>query len=165
MTTETTDAPAGAPAQTTKPRVVVGVDGSEGSRAALAFAAQEARLRGARLEVVVAWQYPVLTTMPAFGVLPPVDEMASEARQGLEQLIRDEGLDADPELEVVPVVAQGPAAAALLDASKDADLLVVGSRGHGGFTGLLLGSVSQACVTHAICPVVVVPRPPGEPGD
>ncbi|MEJ5254970.1 MAG: universal stress protein [Acidimicrobiales bacterium] len=140
-------------------RVVVGVDGSAGSRAALAFAAEEARLRGARLEVVVAWQYPVLTTMPAFGVLPPVEEMAAEAREGLLQFLQDERLTDDPQLEVTPVVVQGPAAAALIEASKGADLLVVGSRGHGGFTGLLLGSVSQACVTHATCPVVVVPTP------
>lgn len=150
--------------RSTRPRVVVGVDGSAGSRAALAFAAQEARLRGARLEVVVAWQYPVLTTMPAFGVLPPVEEMAAEAREGLLQFLRDEGLTTDPELDVTPVVAQGPASAALLDVSKGADLLVVGSRGYGGFKGLLLGSVSQACVTHATCPVVVVPAPRDEPG-
>jgi nucleotide-binding universal stress UspA family protein len=60
-----------------KPLVVVGTDGSPASRAALHFAADEARLRGAQLRVVVAWQYPVLTTMPAFGVLPPVEQMTA----------------------------------------------------------------------------------------
>jgi nucleotide-binding universal stress UspA family protein len=139
-----------------QPLVVVGTDGSPASRAALHFAANEARLRGATLHVVVAWQYPVLTTMPAFGVLPPVEQMTAEAAEGLTQFLDDEGIGGD-DLDVVPLVAQGPAAAALLDAAADADLLVVGSRGHGGFAGLLLGSVSQACVTHAPCPVVVVP--------
>jgi nucleotide-binding universal stress UspA family protein len=139
--------------------IVVGIDGSEGSLAALRWAADEARLRHARLEVVVSWQYPALSTIPAFGVLPPAEEMSEEAKRGLAALLHDEGLADDPSLEVVEAVVQGPAGAALLDAAADADLLVVGSRGHGGFTGLVLGSVSQQCVTHAPCPVVVVPRP------
>lgn len=138
--------------------IVVGIDGSEASLVALRWAADEARLRHARLEVVVSWQYPALSTIPAFGVLPPADEMSEEARQGLAALLREEGLADDPSLEVVEAVVQGPAGAALIDAAADADLLVVGSRGHGGFTGLVLGSVSQQCVTHAPCPVVVVPE-------
>jgi nucleotide-binding universal stress UspA family protein len=139
--------------------IVVGIDGSEGSIAALRWAADEARLRHARLQVVVSWQYPALSTIPAFGVLPPADEMSEEAKQGLGALLRDEGLADAPSLEVVEAVVQGPAGAALIDAAAEADLLVVGSRGHGGFTGLVLGSVSQQCVTHAPCPVVVVPIP------
>jgi nucleotide-binding universal stress UspA family protein len=139
--------------------IVVGIDGSEGSLAALRWAADEARLRHARLEVVVSWQYPALSTIPAFGVLPPADEMSDEAKRGLTALLHDEGLADDPDLEVTEAVLQGPAGAALLEAAADADLLVVGSRGHGGFTGLLLGSVSHQCVTHATCPVVVVPQP------
>lgn len=139
--------------------IVVGIDGSEGSLAALRWAADEARLRHARLEVVVSWQYPALSTIPAFGVLPPADEMSEEAKRGLTALLRDEGLADDPDLEVVEAVVQGSAGSALLDAAADADLLVVGSRGHGGVAGLLLGSVSLQCVTHAACPVVVVPHP------
>ena len=92
-------------------------------------------------------------------MLPPADEMSEEAQRGLTALLRDEGLADDPDLEVVEAVFQGPAGSVLLDAAADADLLVVGSRGHGGFAGLLLGSVSLQCVTHAACPVVVVPHP------
>ncbi len=140
-------------------RIVVGVDGSAGSLAALRWAAAEARVRKATLEVVVAWQYPALSTIPAFGVLPPADEMATDAKQGLADLLRDEGLLDDPDLEITEAVIQGSAGSALIGAATGADLLVVGSRGHGGFTGLLLGSVSQQCVTHAPCPVVVIPHP------
>lgn len=140
-------------------RIVVGVDGSAGSLAALRWAAAEARVRKANLEVVVAWQYPALSTIPAFGVLPPADEMATDAKQGLADLLRDEGLLDDPDLEITEAVIQGSAGSALIGAATGADLLVVGSRGHGGFTGLLLGSVSQQCVTHAPCPVVVIPHP------
>lgn len=136
--------------------VVVGVDGSEGSRIALRWAIEEAKLRGATLLAVTVWQYPAMTTMPAFGVLPPSDQLDEEARNQLTAILREEGaLEAG--IKVLEGVSQGPAAAALLEASDEADLLVVGSRGHGGFTGLLLGSVSQHCVTHARCPVVVVP--------
>lgn len=126
---------------------------------ALRWAIEEAKLRDATLLAVTVWQYPAMTTMPAFGVLPPSDQLDEEARNQLTEILRDEGaLDAG--IKVLEGVSQGPAAAALLEASEDADLLVVGSRGHGGFTGLLLGSVSQHCVTHARCPVVVVPVKP-----
>jgi nucleotide-binding universal stress UspA family protein len=138
-------------------RIVVGVDGSGGSRAALRWAAEEARIRGARLEVVLVWQFPVMTTMPIYGVLPPRDEMEASALATVGKIVDDEGLR-DPEgFEVVDMTAEGPPARTLLDAAEGADLLVVGSRGHGGFTGMLLGSVSQHCVSHATGPVVVIP--------
>jgi nucleotide-binding universal stress UspA family protein len=143
-------------------KVVVGVDGSENSRRALRWAADSAERRDAVLLVVTSWQYPAFSTMPAFGVLPPAEEMSREAEAGLRELLRQEGLVGREDLTVLELVTQGPAAPALLDAAADADLLVVGSRGHGGFKGLLLGSVSQACVSHARCPVVVVPDPGDE---
>jgi len=136
--------------------VVVGVDGSEGSRAALRFAYEEAGLRRCPLVVVTVWQYPVLTTLPAFGALPPIEDLSGEAENSLRQVLDEEGVATTDEVDVQTVVAEGAAAAALIEAAHDADLLVVGSRGHGGFTGMLLGSVSQHVVSHAPCPVVVV---------
>lgn len=138
-------------------RIVVGVDGSSGSLQALRWAADEARLRGAALEVIAAWHYPVLATIPAFGVQPPAEALAEEARKGLVDLLEAEGITSASGLTVLERVVEGPPAGALVDAAADADLLVVGSRGRGGFSGLLLGSVSQAVVSHARCPVVVVP--------
>jgi nucleotide-binding universal stress UspA family protein len=139
--------------------IVVGVDGSEASKQALRWAAEEAQLRDAALLVVTVWQYPVFSTMPAFGVLPPAEEMSHEAEAGLRELLREEKLTDRDDLTVLESVMQGPPAPSLLEASADADLLVLGSRGHGGFKGLLLGSVSQACVSHSTCPVVIVPAP------
>jgi nucleotide-binding universal stress UspA family protein len=137
-------------------KIVVGVDGSPGSRAALHWAHDEAQLRGADLVVVTVWQFPVMTSLPAFGAMPPPENLGSDAEGALLQTLSEEGIAASHDVPVTTVVAEGAAAPALLDASADADLLVVGSRGHGGFTGLLLGSVSQQCVSHATCPVVVV---------
>jgi nucleotide-binding universal stress UspA family protein len=137
-------------------KIVVGVDGSPGSRAALRWAHDEARLRAADLVVVNVWQYPMMTSLPAFGAMPPPDDLGTEAQAALLKTLSDEGVDATGDLPVTTVVAEGAPAAALLEAAADADLLVVGSRGHGGFTGLLLGSVSQQCASHAVCPVVVV---------
>ena len=137
-------------------KIVVGVDASEGSRAALRWAFDEARLRGCPLDVVTVWQYPVLTTLPAFGALPPIEDLSTEAEASLTQVLAEEGVASTDAVEVSTVVAEGAAAAALLEAATDADLLVVGSRGHGGFTGMLLGSVSQHVVSHAPGPVVVV---------
>jgi nucleotide-binding universal stress UspA family protein len=144
-------------------KIVVGVDGSPGSIVAMRWAADEARLRGTVLEVVTAWHYPVLSTIPAFGVLPPADEMTTEARKGLRELLEAEHLTTSDELTVVDTIGEGSPASVLVEAAADADLLVVGSRGHGAF-GTILGSVSHACVTHAACPVVVVPPGDGATG-
>jgi len=136
-------------------RIVVGVDGSQSSRAALRWAASEARLRGAALDVVYCWHHPLETFVPAWGV-PPWDDLEAEARRRLDELTSAEGLSPDQPPVTNPILLQGPAAPALIATARGADLLVVGARGHGAFAGMLLGSVSQHCVTHATCPVVVV---------
>jgi nucleotide-binding universal stress UspA family protein len=137
--------------------VVVGVDGSEASSAALAWAAEEARLRGTALRVLRAWQVPAL----AYGawVLPP-DSLADwEASVGSELEDQVSAVLGDRAgLEVVAEARQGPAARVLVEASASASLLVVGSRGGGGFSALLLGSVSLQVAHHASCPVVIVRR-------
>jgi nucleotide-binding universal stress UspA family protein len=138
-------------------KITVGVDGSASSVRALHWAADEARRRDAALEVVTTWHSPVLATIPAFGVQPPADQLTEEARKGLIELLRVEGITSEAGLTVLERVVEGPAAPVLIDASADAELLVIGSRGRGGFAGLLLGSVSHAVVSHARCPVVVVP--------
>ena len=137
-------------------KIVVGVDGSEGSRAALRWAWNEAKAHGAALEIVTAWQYPITTSLPAFGSMPTPDDLEGEARDAMLRVVADEGITADGGVTVTTLVAEGTPAQALLGAAAKADLLVVGSRGHGGFTGLLVGSVSQQCVSHSPCPVVVV---------
>lgn len=141
-------------------RLVVGVDGSDGSAAALTWALAEARLRSAELDLLVAWQYPVLTTLPAYGSMPTVEQMEATAQETVERSLALAG-GADG-VVVHVLVAEGPAGPGLVAAAAGADLLVVGSRGHGAFAGMLLGSVSQYAVVHAPCPVVVVPA--GEPG-
>jgi nucleotide-binding universal stress UspA family protein len=143
-----------------KPFIVVGVDGSPPSRRALAWAARQAQLTGAQLRVVTAWQLPRDYGFPV--VLEDVD-LAAEAR-GLAEATVQEVLGPHPDIPVVTEVHQGHPAVVLVDAARGADLLVVGSRGHGAFTGMLLGSVSEYCVTHADCPVVVFRRgeQPGE---
>jgi nucleotide-binding universal stress UspA family protein len=137
-------------------KIVVGVDGSAGSRAALRWAFTEAKLRGTSLEAVIVWQYPITASLPTFGAMNTPDDFEVDARSTLLAFLTDEGVSAEAPIPVSTLVAEGNAARALLDASEDADLLVVGSRGHGGFTGVLVGSVSQQCVNHAKCPVVVV---------
>jgi nucleotide-binding universal stress UspA family protein len=104
----------------------------------------------------MAWQFPMMTSLPAFGTMPPPEDLSGEAERALQQALVDEGVTATDTVPVTATVAEGPSARVLLDAASDADLLVVGSRGHGGFSGLLIGSVSQQCVSHASCPVVVV---------
>ena len=141
--------------------VVVGVDGSEGSRRALQWALEEARVRGAPLRAVFAWSY---LDQPGEGFDAAYGE--DDARQRLDRALEEVAGDVG-DVEVERVVVVDLPARALLDAARDADLLVVGSRGVGGFKGLLLGSVSQQVVQHAPCPVVVVPgdeRPPPPSG-
>ena len=140
--------------------VVVGVDGSEGSRAALEFAATEAALHGARLRVVAAWEVPAAAYG---GGLALVDSNTFDALGELAQQLADEAVElvskTHPLVECTALTLEGQPAEALLGAAADADLIVVGSRGRGGFTRLMLGSVSDQVVHHAGCPVVVVHRP------
>ncbi|MBU6329599.1 MAG: universal stress protein [Acidobacteria bacterium] len=137
-------------------RIVVGVDGSPGSIAALRWAHAEARLRRATLEVVGVWQYPMMTTVPAFGALPDVVDLSTQTEEHVLGVLRDNGVESTDEVPVSVSVAEGAPAQALISAATGAELLVVGSRGHGGFAGLLLGSVSHQCTMHGPCPVVVV---------
>ncbi|MDD6792104.1 MAG: universal stress protein, partial [Thermobifida fusca] len=138
-------------------RVVVGVDGSEHAAAALRFALVEAERLRAELVAVYAWQAPDAPVDP-FTVLQAdvaVDREQQVAR-AREWLLRTVDEARTPLTQRVPVRVETPEkhpAAALLDEGADADLIVVGSRGRGGFTGLLLGSVSQQVLNHAVVPV------------
>lgn len=136
--------------------VVVGLDGSDGSLHALRVAAGQARLQGTTLEVICAWHPSMVGSMPAFGVGTPVAETLDELRQAAHETLKVEGLTGSgPAVEVT--VLNDDAASALIDASERAALVVVGTRGRGGFAGLVLGSVSQKVLAHAQCPVMVVP--------
>jgi len=141
---------------TVKDRVVVGVDGSASSDDALRWAAREADVHGDVLEVVCCWTYPAMVTMAPYR--PPLSDQvfADAARQVVKESIeRVLGGRAD-QMDVVAEVVAGPASQRLVELSQDAAMLVVGCRGRGGFTGLLLGSVSQHVAEHGNCPVVVV---------
>ena len=134
-------------------RIVVGVDGSAPSKAALAWAVKQARLTGATVEAVIAWEFPVNYGYPV-PVLPRVS-FGGLAAEVLANAVADVSSPDEP-VTITPMVMEGNAARVLLDASAGAELLVVGSRGHGGFVEALLGSVGQHCVQHATCPVVVI---------
>ena len=138
-------------------RIVVGVDGSDNSARALSWAIEEATLRNDDVEAVTVWHLPYAGA--GFAAVPMVDpnELQAGAAAQLEGSINAATDDDAVRAGIIRTVSEGGAAGALMDAAKDADLLVVGSRGHGGFVGLLLGSVSSQCVHHARCPVVVVP--------
>jgi len=142
-------------------RIVVGIDGSDTSRRALRWAAEEARQHDAELHVVHAWEVPAPGA--AVGLAPRrVTAAADGQRDVAETLLKDvirEELGDNPPEKVRPSIGRGPAATILLEAARGADLLVVGSRGLGGFAGLLLGSVSSKVAHYAACPVVIV-RPP-----
>ena len=138
-------------------RIVVGVDGSDGSLAALRWAVEEARLRDAGVEAIHAWHFPYIEGLAAYA---NEHELEQAARRVLDDALAALG-GLPGEMQVEGALVHGTAASALLACADGADLLVVGSRGHGGFMGLLLGSVSQQCVQHSPCPVVVVPTPSG----
>jgi nucleotide-binding universal stress UspA family protein len=136
--------------------IVVGVDGSKGSVAALKFAIDEARVRGSEVKAVAAWEVQV----PPYGggfVPLPLDRGTFEqvARDALNVSLDQAGTSG---VSVTPIVREGQPADVLAAEAHGADLLVVGSRGRGGFKGLLLGSVSQQCAHHAPCPVAIVPN-------
>jgi nucleotide-binding universal stress UspA family protein len=137
-------------------RIVVGVDGSDESKEALRWAAQQARYTGATVDVVTAWQLPLGFGWPAG--FPEDYNPEEDARHVLDAVIA-EVLGPSPDVKINRLVEEGQAASALLRHSKGARELVVGSRGRGGFTGMLLGSTSQQVVQHASCPVVVIRHP------
>jgi nucleotide-binding universal stress UspA family protein len=134
--------------------IVVGVDGSQESVGALAWAARYGAACGARIHALLAWHFPSAVGPSPPGVAPEsvTDEVEEERSQ---QLMRAIAAGA-PDAHVEPVIGYGHPAEVLVNASREADLLVVGSRGRGAFTGMLVGSVSLHCVHHAFCPVVVV---------
>jgi nucleotide-binding universal stress UspA family protein len=133
-------------------RIVVGLDGSEPSLNALRWAGRMAVLIGAQVDVITSWEYPVSYGVAAVPVDWRPDLDAAEVASAAIETVFGADVPAGLHAEVV----EGHPAKVLLDASKGASMLVVGSRGHGGFTGLLLGSVSSQCAELATCPVVVV---------
>jgi nucleotide-binding universal stress UspA family protein len=145
--------------------IVVGVDGSRGSQQALSWAADEARLRGTRLCAVHAWRLPLTEGAPEPNVLghpifpeQPLEELSTSLTAAGARILEEAlaGIDVSG-LEIERDVVEAAPARALLAAAQAADLLVVGSRGRGGFRGLLLGSVGQQCAHHSPCPIVIVP--------
>ena len=139
-------------------KIVVGIDGSPGSARALEFALAEGRLRGAVVEAVFVWHVPA-AVYGGGGLAPAVidtEDLEEGAKAQLDEIL--DRADADG-VEVERAVREGQPAEVLVEEAERADLLVVGSRGLGGFRGLLLGSVGQQCAHHARCPVVIVPKP------
>ncbi|HUY47918.1 MAG TPA: universal stress protein [Streptosporangiaceae bacterium] len=134
-------------------RIVVGVDGSAGSTEALRWAARQARLTGAALEAVIAWQYPAFFGWAPVG--PDDADIGKIAERALSDAL-NEVFGPDWPDWVRTRVVEGYPAQALVNASAGAELLVVGSRGYGGFADALLGSVSTYCVHHAHGPVTVI---------
>lgn len=132
-------------------RIVVGADGSPGSHDALRWAAHYAGVTGRSVLLVTAWHFPMMYgTVPAPGV-----DFEAEGRQVLDDALKTAEAEF-PGVHFETLLMPGRAADCLIWASDGAEVLVIGSRGHGGFTGMLLGSVSMHCVGHAHCPVVVV---------
>ncbi len=139
------------------PTVVVGVDGSEQSKLALRWAVDYAKTTGARVRAVIAWRWPIsiVVTLPVAEVLDPQEQALKTLNAVVAEVLGD-GPRGPDDVEVKVQAHYGSAVPVLLDEASRAALLVVGSRGHGGFHGLLLGSTGEHCVRHASCPVVVV---------
>jgi nucleotide-binding universal stress UspA family protein len=135
-------------------RIVVGVDGSVSSKDALRWAARQAELTRARVEAVMAWSVSP-AAFPLTTPAPLAHDMGPQVEEQLERIISQVRREF-PTVEISNVAREEWAGRALLAVAENADLLVVGSRGHGAVVGLLLGSVSEYCVTHARCPVVVI---------
>ena len=136
--------------------IVVGVDGSSHSRRALAWAAAEAAHHGTDLIVLNVWEHTLLPPAGSVSVSERyVPDPSQRTADDLLQVIKEE-LGEQPPVLVQPMVRQGRPAKVLIEESADANLLVVGTRGHGGFAGLVLGSVSQHVAAYAQCPVTVV---------
>lgn len=132
-------------------KILVGVDGSPASIDAIRWAAEQARLTESTLIAITSWSIPASYGV-AFGGEDAID-WRQNAAQALEEALSDALGSAAADVQ--RLVEQGHPSYVLTEASKSADLIVVGSRGHGGFAGLVLGSVSQHVVSHSACPVVI----------
>jgi nucleotide-binding universal stress UspA family protein len=138
-------------------RIVVGVDGSEGSVAALRWAVEEAAVRGAVVEAVNAFHVPYVGAASVMPLMLDPKEFEDSARAALRKVVSD--IDASGLVQpITELVVEGPASTVLVEAGRRAAMLVVGARGHGGLAGMLLGSVSRQVTEHATVPVVVVPK-------
>jgi nucleotide-binding universal stress UspA family protein len=140
-------------------RIVVGVDGSQGSKTALKWAMNQARLTGATVEAITAWQDPARYGT-AYGWTSEAfegDTFINSMAKVLDDTVDEVSAQLERPVTALTQVVEGHPAEVLLRAGSGAQLLVLGSRGHGAFAGIVLGSVSQHCVQHAPCPVVVVP--------
>jgi|SRR5215204_66726 len=142
-------------------KIVVGVDGSDSAKEALGWALEEARLRGADVVAVHAWESaPVMLgpgPAPGFDIVGAMPQLEEPAERLVQTVVDDVAGD-NPDVTVERRAVAGPTVEVLVDAARDADLLVVGSRGLGGFKQLLLGSVSQQLAHHAACPLVIYRR-------
>lgn len=140
-------------------RAVVGVDGSPASEAALRWVLDWVTgAGGGTVEAVHTWQTPYVYG-PMGGALVTVDREPIEASATEALTSAVDGVEVPPGVELHPLLVEGPCAQSLLDRAQEADLLALGTRGRGGFAGLLLGSVTHQCLHHATCPVVVLPDP------
>ena len=138
--------------------IVVGIDGSDGAGRALRFAAEEATLRGTDLRIVAVWNIPAaFYASEAMAPTVPDDLFEGPMRETAERQAA-ECLAGYPDLETQLIIGEGTPSQVLIEESQAAELLVVGSRGLGGFRGLMLGSVGQQCAHYAKCPVVIVPH-------
>ena len=141
--------------------IVVGVDGSEESRAALDWAVEEGRLRQAPVLAIHAWEVPMVPAPtglvpPSVEVVGDLTELREDAASLVETMVREIAADA-ADVEIRPLTVEDKPVRALLDAAErnDAQMIVVGSHGHGGFVSLLIGSTSDQVARHATCPVVI----------
>ena len=135
------------------PVVVVGVDGSTGSRDAVRWAADYARMSGAELRAVASWRWPNYVTR-----IPPGADLKADTRRTLQEVVAEIRSEF-PEVPISERVVEGPGGPALLSQAADATLLVVGAWGRATYPGMLLGSVAEYCVRNGPCPVVVVRIP------
>ncbi|MCL4552080.1 MAG: universal stress protein [Candidatus Marsarchaeota archaeon] len=133
-------------------KIIVGVDGSPSSNFALEWAAQEAEIRGSTLELIHAWNYP---NLGYGGYVAVLEDFEKDAAALLDEVVASVRKNY-PRLKLVSSLIQGPTAQTIMDRAKEADMVVVGSRGRGGFSGLLLGSVGQQLVHHCPAPVVII---------
>jgi nucleotide-binding universal stress UspA family protein len=138
-------------------RIVVGVDGSTGSRAALRWALDEGVVRKATVEVLHAWQVPFLGIEPIAASAIEPESFEQAGREVLDAALADVSPTGSPAPEVEQVLVSGPAPTALLAAATDADLVVLGGPPSTGLARLTVGSVARQVIHHAPCPVVVVP--------